>query len=316
MRLGRLTSTGLCLIAAFAMTAATAQAATPLWYVKETGSWVPFGGKAGLVELMAPETLQSMGGLEVVSKSTSNCLVRDRESIEDPQIAPGPGTGEMEEFEVLCERGTGSQNAAAPFPCVTGEPFELKGVSPNWPSVLEVGGARAFYGLGPKSYEKFTGVDVEVYCLASKEHGEYIGSLRPEVEIGRLLFHGSESGELEEASSGHRLYFKGSDYFAPERYKDVRADSEYKEPTITSLTPNHGPTAGGNTITVDGGDFGLGTETTFDFGKTAGSSVDCTSTTECTVTAPAHAAGKVKVIAVVGNTKSQASAPGDQYTYQ
>jgi hypothetical protein len=317
-----LTLIELCLIAVFGMTSTGAQAGNPpRWYGKKTGTAVPYSANAGLVELTSPETLQGTGKLSIVSKNHSSCLVKSRESIEDPS-ALLPGTGEMEEFEVVCEEGTGpGPNEAAVFPCVTGEPFELYGMSLNWPSTLEAdptpGAGRGRVRDLPTYYDSFTGVDVEVYCLTSREHAEYKGSLRPEVEVGRLQFLGPKSGELEEASSGSRFSLGGTDYVAPEKYKDVRVNSEYYEkPTITSLTPNDGPTAGRTKVTVDGSGFALGTGTRFDFGKTAGSSVDCTSTTECTVTVPAHRAGTVVVIVVVGKTKSKESTSADQYTYQ
>lgn len=239
MRAKHLTLIGLCLIGVFAMTsssrsrdagrlarAAATQAASPRWYVKETGSLVSYSGDSGLAELQSPETLQSQGEMQVFThrhpKSEpprSDCLVKDRESIEDPSNALLPGTGEMEEFEVVCEKGTGILNAGEPAPCGFGEGFELKGVHLNWPSTLE-----ASPGLHePEYYDNFTGVDIEVDCLKTKTHTEYTGSLRPQVRVGRLQFLGSISGELEDTSSGERLYLKGKDFIEPEKYKDVRA---------------------------------------------------------------------------------------------
>jgi len=317
-------------LATFAVSTAGAQAGTPRWYGKETGSLVPIGGDGGLVELMSPENLQSMGQLTVVvGKSVSVCLVKDRESIENPMNALLPGTGEMEEFEVVCEEGTGpGLNAAAPFPCVlVGEAFELKAVNVSWPSTLEVGGPKRSVRVRrkratsirnlPKYYDKFTGVDIEVYCLKSKQHAEYTGSLKPEVEVGRLTFRGPESGELEEASSGRRFYLKGSDWITPQKYKNIRVNSEYSEqPTITSLAPTNGPRAGGTSVTVEGRGFALGASATiFKFGSRKSTSVNCTSTTTCTVISPAGAVGTVDVKATVNKVSSVKNAPADQFTY-
>ena len=147
MRSRSLALIGAGLAAAFAIGAPTTQAAAPPhWYLQESGSWVSLSGLTGLVEQMTPETLSGEGELAVYTenephgeKPVSNCLAKDTESIEDPSEATLPGTGSMEAFEVICEKGTGSLNAAYPTPCLYGEGFELKGVDLNWPSVLESG---------------------------------------------------------------------------------------------------------------------------------------------------------------------------------
>ena len=88
-------------------------------------------------------------------------------------------------------------------------------------------------------------------------------------------------------------------------------------PTVTGVSPNHGSTAGGNTVTVTGTNFALGSATTFKFGTIAGVSASCTSTTSCTVTAPAAKKGKaatIDVVAAVGKAKSKKTA-ADKYAY-
>lgn len=57
-------------------------------------------------------------------------------------------------------------------------------------------------------------------------------------------------------------------------------------PTVTSVTPNNGPTSGGNTVTVTGTNF-LSSNTQVYFGATPGTSVVVISDTELTVVAPA-----------------------------
>src|SRR4051812_11607080 len=85
------------------------------------------------------------------------------------------------------------------------------------------------------------------------------------------------------------------------RYRRSRAGrgaghDDYKFlPTITSLTPNAGSTAGGTSVTVTGSGFALGPGTVFKFATIAGTAVNCTSSTECTVTSPAQTAGTVDV---------------------
>ena len=86
-------------------------------------------------------------------------------------------------------------------------------------------------------------------------------------------------------------------------------------PTITSVTPNSGSISGGERVTVTGSGFVVGaTGTKLTFGGKAGKSVHCTSTTECTVVTPAHAAGTVDVKAIV-NRATSPIATEDKFTY-
>jgi hypothetical protein len=57
--------------------------------------------------------------------------------------------------------------------------------------------------------------------------------------------------------------------------------------------------------------------TVFKFGTKDATGVECSSTTSCTMLAPAaKKAGAVEVIAEVGKLKSAAHAPEDQFTYE
>jgi alpha-tubulin suppressor-like RCC1 family protein len=94
------------------------------------------------------------------------------------------------------------------------------------------------------------------------------------------------------------------------------ADRYRVTPTVTGLSPNIGPAAGGTSVTVTGSGFATGTTATrFRFGTTKATSVNCTSTTTCTVVSPAHAAGTVDVKAVVNHVISPRNRPGDQFAY-
>jgi IPT/TIG domain/Phosphate-induced protein 1 conserved region len=84
-------------------------------------------------------------------------------------------------------------------------------------------------------------------------------------------------------------------------------------PTVSSVTPNTGSAAGGTGVTVKGLNFLVG-KTTFKFGTAKATSVNCISTTECTMVSPAHTAGTVDVIATVNKLKSPV-VTGDKYTY-
>ncbi len=87
-------------------------------------------------------------------------------------------------------------------------------------------------------------------------------------------------------------------------------------PTVTSVGPDTGSRTGATPVTITGSGFALGNATAFEFGKTPGTSVNCTSTTTCTALTPAASrTGAVDVIAKVGRAKSKKSSPADRFTY-
>jgi hypothetical protein len=90
----------------------------------------------------------------------------------------------------------------------------------------------------------------------------------------------------------------------------------YIGPTITGVSPNTGPQTGGTEVTVTGSGFEPGTEVTqFVFGIATAGSIDCTSTTTCTMVSPAYKkAITVKVRATV-NGKSSPAKDNDEFTY-
>jgi alpha-tubulin suppressor-like RCC1 family protein len=90
-------------------------------------------------------------------------------------------------------------------------------------------------------------------------------------------------------------------------------------PIVSSVSPNSGPKAGGTTATVTGNGFGLGSTTVFKFGKGIATAVNCTSTTECTMSTPmdtSKKAGTVDVRATVGKMTSKKNPSGDQFSYE
>jgi anti-sigma28 factor (negative regulator of flagellin synthesis) len=91
---------------------------------------------------------------------------------------------------------------------------------------------------------------------------------------------------------------------------------KYAAPTVTEVTPNHGPKAGGTEVTITGTGFALGSSgTTFKVGGVMASHVNCVSRSSCTAkTPPGSKLGGVNVIAIVGGKKS-ASNPGDIFKY-
>jgi IPT/TIG domain len=75
-------------------------------------------------------------------------------------------------------------------------------------------------------------------------------------------------------------------------------------------------TPGATSVSVTGSGFALGsTATVFKFGAVKSQSVNCTSSTACTVLAPAHAAATVDVKATVSAVSSPKSTATDQFTF-
>lgn len=108
----------------------------------------------------------------------------------------------------------------------------------------------------------------------------------------------------------------------PERVPCIPRDHfSFANPTVTSVAPSNGSTAGGTTVEITGTGFAVGTNTTaFHFGGTSlATSVNCASTTACTVVTPAHAAGtidvKAKVLESSVDGQSRRNPPADQFTY-
>ena len=68
-------------------------------------------------------------------------------------------------------------------------------------------------------------------------------------------------------------------------------------PTVSSVSPNTGTTAGGTPVTINGSNFAAGATVTF--GATAATNVVVVSATQITANTPAHAAGAVSVTVTV-----------------
>jgi hypothetical protein len=83
-------------------------------------------------------------------------------------------------------------------------------------------------------------------------------------------------------------------------------------PTVTSLSPTGGSTAGGNTVTINGSHFAP--RPTVKFGSTPASAVGFVSQSQLTAKAPAHALGRIDVTVTTAAGTSTATS-GDRYAY-
>ena len=82
-------------------------------------------------------------------------------------------------------------------------------------------------------------------------------------------------------------------------------------PTVSSITPNSGTTAGGTSVTINGSNYTSGA--TVSIGSTAATSVVVVNSTTITAITPAHVAGTVNV--VVTNSDTQSGTLTNGYTY-
>ncbi|WP_174997230.1 IPT/TIG domain-containing protein [Pandoraea iniqua] len=83
-------------------------------------------------------------------------------------------------------------------------------------------------------------------------------------------------------------------------------------PTVTSVTPNTGPTTGGTAVTVTG--TGFTGATALKFGAVAGSSVTVVSATQITAVSPPGTSGVTNITVTTPNGTSSTT-PANQFTY-
>ena len=185
---------------------AAAAAANPLqWWVKRnSGPWA-------VLPLGVPETHTYSGGIAFFEAGGKNakCLLSGREQIENP-LSGGPGVDQVEAFVAHC-----SVSPVGLYPCSAAETLEVRGHSLNWPSLLEL--------VGAKDEDRFTGPVLEFECQTSHavSTATEFTPLRPTVAVDKLKFAGVASGELEAAA--HKIWIKGVGALTPSIYLKVKA---------------------------------------------------------------------------------------------
>lgn len=91
----------------------------------------------------------------------------------------------------------------------------------------------------------------------------------------------------------------------------ILAPQALAAPVVSGVAPNHGPTSGGNQVTITG--TGLITTTEVDFGF-ASAAIVAETNTSITVNAPSGTPGPVHVTVITGGTRSAAT-DADLYLY-
>jgi sugar lactone lactonase YvrE len=84
-------------------------------------------------------------------------------------------------------------------------------------------------------------------------------------------------------------------------------------PTVTSISPNNGPAAGGASVGIAGSGFIAGS--TVKFGSTAAASVTINSSVSITATSPAGSGSEPVNVTVTNSNGTSASVPKDQFAY-
>ena len=181
-------------------------------------------------------------------------------------------------------------------------PPEVKGVAPN--QAPAAGGATVsvkgefFLGAKQVMFGAFPATEFKVNSEKS------ISAVIPAESVGFVDVH-----VITDYGESPREYCKKG-------VCNVRDHFKFAEPTVTELSPNHGPVAGGTVVTVTGTGFVLGSEVTgFNFLGAAAPSVECTLITSCTVLTPAHGAGSYSVLVTgLGSGNERGTAP--KFTFE
>jgi hypothetical protein len=192
-------------------------------------------------------------------------------------------------------------------PIVTG--ISVKSGPAAGGTTLEISGRR-FVGV---TSVQFGSVAAASYTVNSSES---ITATSPAETVGKVNVTVTTSAGV--STPGQCVVFtEEGPEFVPCQSREI---FKFIDPTVTSVTPNSGPTSGGTAVTITGTGFAVGANATeFKFGAVPiATSVECSSITTCTAVAPARSAGTFNVRAKVPGRGVGASAPNppaDQFTY-
>jgi hypothetical protein len=174
------------------------------------------------------------------------------------------------------------------------------------PSILKIGPLKK----GPAS----GGTEIQITGSLFEETTEVLFGDTP--AIFRIGECGCELYAISPPHAGGKFFVRVVSPFgeSPETKKGV---FNFIGMEVAAISPSGGPHTGGTSVTVTGAGFTAGDGTTlFKFGKAFATGVECSSTTECTMTTPAaNRAGAATVIASMGRAKSKKS-PGGVFDYE
>jgi IPT/TIG domain/Abnormal spindle-like microcephaly-assoc'd, ASPM-SPD-2-Hydin/Fibronectin type III domain len=208
--------------------------------------------------------------------------------------------GDIAEDKVVTATGSNSATAtltsAGPWVMQMVTFFALSGPAPTVASVSPNSGTTAGGTAVTITGANFvTGATVTFGSAAATSvvvvSGTQITATTPAGSAGAVLVTVSNPGGQSGALAG------GFTYIAP--------------PTVTSVSPNNGPVAGGTAVTITGTNFATGATVTL--GGTVATNVVVASSTTITATTPAHVAGAVT--ATVTNSNGLSGNLANGFTY-
>jgi hypothetical protein len=220
-----------------------------------------------------------------------------------------------------------------------GFPLSVRDIAIDPSSSTEPGGEHVFLALGVFAaswYAQTSHVGDVVQSVNSGTSWTDIGQSLSGTSVNTLLLSGSTL--LAGTDNGVEEYTGGAWSAAGTGFPNVRVNDLFLSqdgqaffattwgrgtlespsssaaavPTITKVSPNLGPTAGGTKVTITGTGFTAGAAVAF--GSTAATSVTFVSATQLTAVAPAHAAGTIDV-AVTTSAGTTAHVLGDLFAY-
>jgi hypothetical protein len=153
-----------------------------------------------------------------------------------------------------------------------------------------------------------------LYAATESEVKEFNASGASPVEVSSTPLPGIAAGVAVNWATG-------SLYASQASSSNVEVYAPPAAPTVTAVSPNKGPTAGGTVVTITGTGFQYGVEKV-KFGATEVTCLETLATckvesaTEIKATTPVHVAGTVDVHAVTPGGESAANPPGDQFTFE
>ena len=127
--------------------------------------------------------------------------------------------------------------------------------------------------------------------------------------VSRNVFTGDHTVYLYNESAGADVVTASVEIGCVCEFAPISAQTT--APTITSVSPNFGPTTGGTSVTIAGTRYVSGATVTF--GGTSATGVTVVSSSTITATTAAHASGAVNVVVTNPNTETGTLAEGFSY---